>query len=257
MTRRLLDGNPKREAARQQRILLVAERRFTEQFRRVIADALRSMADQYERTGAAPDLPPAHEREVEAAFYDLSEAVTTAFAERVLDQGKALGFQLDRKEGFAELFQRIAIDWIASEAVRRRITSVAETTRKDIVDAVARGQRDGLGVSEIATGLRKSIPGMSQQRGALIARTETHGAANNGTNEAAKATGLKLKKEWVSVGDDRTRSDHAELDGVVVDQDQPFNVGGSYGMFPGDPALPADQSINCRCVISHIVDDGF
>jgi len=95
---------------------------------------------------------------------------------------------------------------------------------------------------------------ISRQRGALIARTETHGAANYGPDGAARATGLDVRKEWVAAADERTRTTHAEADGQVVPIDQPFRVGGELLMFPGDPAGSGANIINCRCAISHIVD---
>ena len=92
-------------------------------------------------------------------------------------------------------------------------------------------------------------------RGALIARTETHGAANYGADGAARATGLKLRKEWVSAEDERTRESHRLADGETVGMDQAFNVDGERLMYPGDPSASAGNVINCRCAVSHIVDD--
>jgi uncharacterized protein with gpF-like domain len=96
---------------------------------------------------------------------------------------------------------------------------------------------------------------ISRQRGALIARTETHGAANYGADGAARATGLKLRKEWIAAEDERTRPDHNEANGQIVDMDQAFDVGGEALMYPGDPAGSAGNIINCRCGVSHVVDD--
>jgi hypothetical protein len=39
--------------------------------------------------------------------------------------------------------------------------------------------------------------------------------------------------------------------------DQAFEVGGEMLMYPGDPAGSAGNVINCRCAISHVVDDGI
>jgi uncharacterized protein with gpF-like domain len=101
--------------------------------------------------------------------------------------------------------------------------------------------------------VRAQVPAFSRQRAALIARTETHGAANFGAQEAAKETGLQLRKEWVSASDERTRDSHRRADGQVVGMDEPFRIGGARLMYPGDPDGPADETINCRCAVAHQV----
>jgi hypothetical protein len=37
--------------------------------------------------------------------------------------------------------------------------------------------------------------------------------------------------------------------------DEPFTVGGASLMYPGDPAGPAEEVINCRCCVGFIVDE--
>lgn len=253
--RYLLDNDKQREARRQRRLLDAAERRYARQFARIIAAEMRDMVDYFERTGGTPNASGMHERRVSDEFQDLAQTMVEAFGERIVDQGKALGLVIERKEGFAEFFQRLAEEWVGLEAVRRRITSIADTTRADIVRAIAAGQRDGLGTSAIAKNISDRVSAISRMRGALIARTETHGAANYGADQAARATGLKMRKEWVAAEDARTRRDHAQADGQIVDMDDPFRVGGDRLMYPGDPSGRAAQTINCRCSVAHVVDD--
>ena len=60
-----------------------------------------------------------------------------------------------------------------------------------------------------------------------------------------------MQKEWIASFDDRTRSSHSEAGASdPVDYNQPFMVGGSFMMFPGDPAGPAAEVINCRCSVA-------
>lgn len=54
-------------------------------------------------------------------------------------------------------------------------------------------------------------------------------------------------KKWVSHHDDRVRATHAAADGQVVPVDQPFTVGLSALMFPGDPMGPVEETASCRC----------
>ena len=287
--KRLLDPDPQRERARQMRLLDIAERRFT----RVYADELDrltlEMVAAYARTGSAPNVPSDAINRMSETFIDVSGMMVQTFGGRVLSQafdrsgaytfdGKSVGFaggdgRMFEVKFFAELFQRLALQYIQAEAVRRRIVGIVETTRANVVAAIDRGQRAGLGVDQIAKDITENSPIRSRTRAHIIARTETHGAANYGANEAAKATGLKLKKEWVSVQDHRTRDfgqsdgilddfDHRSANGQIVDMDQPFVIAGKSGqpemlMYPGDPNGSPGNTINCRCGVSHIVDDGF
>jgi SPP1 gp7 family putative phage head morphogenesis protein len=99
------------------------------------------------------------------------------------------------------------------------------------------------------------VPQISSYRAEMIARTETHGAANYGSQEAAKQTGLPLAREWLAAADDRTRETHREANGQVVGMDDTFRVGDSDLAFPGDPSGPGEEVINCRCAVGYIVDD--
>jgi uncharacterized protein with gpF-like domain len=156
---------------------------------------------------------------------------------------------------FAATMARLALQYISGEAIRRHITSIVETTRNQIINAVTRGYADGLGQEGVAKYIRGLVPEFSRDRSALIARTETHGAANFGATSAAKETGLPLRKEWIAAEDARTREDHALADGQIVGMDDAFDVGGASLMYPGDPSAPVEQIANCRCAQGFIVDD--
>ena len=81
-----------------------------------------------------------------------------------------------------------------------------------------------------------------------IARTEVAGIQNHATYLRLKdafAEGYIKKKEWIPVGDNTTRPIHMNV--RPVDFDEPFKVGGSYMMYPSDPAGPAEEIVNCRC----------
>lgn len=80
----------------------------------------------------------------------------------------------------------------------------------------------------------------------MIARTETMRAANAGTNELYKATGV-TKHEWLTAIDGRERPEHAAANGQVVEVGKPFLVGGEELLFPGDPNGSPENTINCRC----------
>jgi uncharacterized protein with gpF-like domain len=253
MVRRLLDQDPRREQRRQSLLLDRIEVGFRNRMKAEIDRAMGEMIRHFEYTGEVPAARD-HYANVEATYRAMAIAAATTFGGRVIQQGKDAGLALETKD-FAETMTRLALSYVASEMIRRRITSVAETTRNQIVAAVARGYEDGLGQVGVASYIRDLVPSLSTFRANLIARTETHGAANFGATEAAKETGLDLRKEWISAEDARTRPDHSAANGQVVGRDEPFRVGGSSLAYPGDPSGAADQTINCRCAVGWVVVD--
>lgn len=253
MARRLIDRNRVREQRRQSRLLDRLDRQFARLFRAEIARAMRELAEQYRITGDV-GAPRDHVQNIEAIFRQLAATCVEQFGARIIDQGKAAGHLLETKD-FAATMARLALGYIGQEAIRRRIVSIADTTRQQVINAVAIGYSEGLGQAGVADFILARVPEFSTYRANLIARTETHGAANYGASEAARETGLPLRKEWIAAADERTRQSHADADGQIVGQDETFDVGGHRLQFPGDPAGPAGEVINCRCSLGWIVDD--
>lgn len=107
----------------------------------------------------------------------------------------------------------------------------------------------------------KSAVGVTTPRARMIARTESHGARNVAAMatlqrfEAQYATGPDvMRKQWQATEDERTRHTHHEADGQTVAFADPFTVGGFSLAFPGDPAGPPQEVINCRCTTFAVFD---
>ena len=97
-------------------------------------------------------------------------------------------------------------------------------------------------------------------RYAATAMTSAQNAGRMETMQRAKGMGIKVKKKWIATLDMRTRDSHAELDGQVVDVDEPFithNRDGSLAeiMFPGDPMADGEQVWNCRCTMGYVYEE--
>lgn len=254
MPRRLIDSNTKREHARQLRLRVRLERKFARLFRAEINRASRVMVAEYASSGADPQMPIDHYRNMEGIYAALVSSTVGLFAPRILDGFKSQGVILETKDINADFFARLAADYLFGEMIRARITKVTTTTRQNVITAIDAGMADGVGTLEIARNIRRSVPRISRARAALISRTEVHGASSHASDQAARALGLPLKKEWVAVSDDRTRDDHADVSGDIVGMDDVFSVGGESMTGPGDPSASAGNVINCRCVLSYIVD---
>lgn len=252
MASRLSERVRRLELRRQDRILTRIERDFTGQLSGEIARAMREMVQTWQATGIVPPASEHRDRLLEV-IEALSVSAAAAFGVRVLEQGKAIGLDLETKD-FAATVQRIARAYIAQEVVRRRITAIAETTRADIVAGVLAGNAAGLGQAGIAQAIIDRVGSVSVSRAALIARTESHAAANAGSQAAAQETGVPMRRQWIAAEDSRTRQSHADADGQIVGMGEPFRVGAALLQFPGDPSGPAAEVINCRCAVGYVVE---
>lgn len=91
------------------------------------------------------------------------------------------------------------------------------------------------------------------------ARTAFTGAQNAGRMEGmyqAEDLGIRVQKQWMATLDDRTRDTHADLDGQIVDVDEPFVTSdGNEIMFPGDPSADPSEVYNCRCTLVYVYPD--
>lgn len=95
-------------------------------------------------------------------------------------------------------------------------------------------------------------------RARTVARTETMGATNGGAYRSAVLDAEERGdpapfKLWLSTEDTRTRPTHVAADQQRTLLSEPFRVGTSALLFPGDPRGTAAEVINCRCTMLPIV----
>ncbi len=129
--------------------------------------------------------------------------------------------------------------------------------KKQITASVTSSILQGKSIKHMADDLQKRITTMSRDSAIRTARTAVTGAQNAGRMDsyaAAEKMGIKLKREWVTTLDNRTRHAHAMLDGQQADIDKPFKVDGYDIMFPGDTSAPGYLVYNCRCTTIAVVD---
>ena len=84
------------------------------------------------------------------------------------------------------------------------------------------------------------------------ARTSTTCAENRGRMDSyhrAQDMGVVIHKVWLATNDQRTREEHAELDGQEREIDEPFENSLGEIMYPGDPDADPANVYNCRCTM--------
>ncbi|MFZ2783838.1 MAG: phage portal protein [Sediminibacterium sp.] len=134
------------------------------------------------------------------------------------------------------------LDWVREFGLDRA-KGINSTTK----DALKKTLSEGIDAGESIPKLRDRIGlvygDAKGYRATLIARTETATTVNAGALDSYRAGGI-TQKEWLSTKDNRTRVEHADIDGEVVDIDKPFSNGFQH---PQEP--------NCRCTILPVLPE--
>lgn len=118
--------------------------------------------------------------------------------------------------------------------------------KKTITQEISRGIASSLPYRDIARNI-SNVSKAPLSRSKTIARTEGHRIQQTSTRDAqqaAKAKGADVLKQWDAALDGRTRDSHRHVDGEIRELDEKFSNG---LMFPGDPSGSAAEVVNCRC----------
>ena len=143
------------------------------------------------------------------------------------------------------------------------ITNLTGEARKKIETAIKIGILAGDPIEKIAKQVGKNLTDRSifktiRTRAITIGRTEINRIFNYSNDlryDEANKVIPELAQMWVAAMDSRTRASHRAADGQIVKHGEPFKVGSYEAQFPGDPSLPAKESVRCRCrIIPHMED---
>lgn len=133
------------------------------------------------------------------------------------------------------------------EGASNRLVNVGnevwEHARSELLTGVQAGESVGQLQARVVGATDLAAP-----RAEVIARTETALAMNTGSIDQMRQIDVPMTKEWIAVGDARTRQTHADADGQKVGINDPFDVGGSPEDTPGEEP-------NCRCTMGFDVPD--
>lgn len=124
--------------------------------------------------------------------------------------------------------------------------------KKQIQSVMFQGIAQGESVGAIATRICKSTCDSDRKAAIRNARTMTTGIQNAGRVDSYKRAedmGINLKQQWIATLDGRTRHEHRQLDGMMVDVGGVFTVDGYDIEYPGDPSAAPEMVYNCRCTL--------
>lgn len=150
--------------------------------------------------------------------------------------------------GFESLIEE-AVEQISIQSANE----VQQTTFQDLQVVLEEAASEGLGANQTAARIGDLYSEYRGKRARLIARTETNAIISQATvmnYDTAEAEGIIKGRSWLPVGDESTRTAHAEAETQgVKTQGETWELDGSQARFPGDPLLPIEQRANCRCTL--------
>lgn len=178
------------------------------------------------------------------------EVVFETGTERGVTAGRELAVRIHQLDIDFELVpERVLAEfdaWSADATAAAMSTLTDETTRY-----VRAAHEDGLSLDDLRDAINDDLfDGRLQDwQAERTARTATLSSSNAGSHSAYEDSRSVVAEEWLSAGDDgRTRETHLAADSQIVAVENTFLVGGHEARYPGDPHLPLEEFVQCRCV---------
>ena len=173
-----------------------------------------------------------------------------------VDNDDIVYFEKELKNDFLDFSSRSS-EKLAFEA--------AETTRKQLEFIIKKKQDQEQSAKiykvfnafeEIISDILKEAKQRSIWRSVVGALTVAHAGASRASTKAANKTvqekRFNIFKIWVTEKDEKVRTSHRLMEGVMVYHNEPFQVSDENGMtysmeYPGDTSAPIELWIKCRC----------
>lgn len=177
----------------------------------------------------------------------LKECYTNGYVGTMYDiakQGVPVIMPIDQ----AAVVKAVLTDSKVSKGLYNALGVNVKKLKKTITQEVSRGIATGLSYSDIARNISNAAKA-PLSRAKTIARTEGHRIQVTSTadaQQAAKAKGADVVKQWDAALDGKTRDSHRRVDGEIRELDEKFSNG---LMQPGDSAGGAAEVVNCRCAL--------
>lgn len=156
------------------------------------------------------------------------------------------------KAAAEENFWLRALRTYATRRAGENITIVSGTWKDSLVKLTRKLLDDnpGIGVEKLTGEIFRGYRGQLEEwQCRRIAQTETLIGMADAGRVAADTLEIPFTKQWCTSGLPNVRESHQEVDGMIVDENEPFELPGGSLMYPHDTSLQADASeiINCAC----------
>lgn len=148
------------------------------------------------------------------------------------------------------IWMEALIDY-ATERAGASIVSVSGTLRETLIGILQDILTDDptIAIEKLTKRIYSQYREMAKWQVRRIAQTECMIAMADAGHAAAQTLDIGYTKQWCISGLGNTRDSHLLMDGVEVDQEEPFSLEGGLMMYPHDTSMGADAAeiINCAC----------
>lgn len=160
---------------------------------------------------------------------------------------------IDEEVAFNTLSSK-ATTWI-SEWSKDLAEMMKLTTHSEIEKVISTVIETGESIDKAIKRLRE-LPEFDRARARATAITEVLRANSVAAHEAYVQSPAVIQKVWKHSGSkkNKPRQAHVNLSGTVIGIDEKFDVNGQQALYPRDKELPAEEVINCHCVLGPVVD---
>ena len=139
----------------------------------------------------------------------------------------------------------------AEQRAGNEIVLVSGTFKEQLVSITRKvmEEADGAGIEKIAKQIFNAYQGVELWQARRIAQTETMISLADAGDLAAKSLDIRYSKQWCTSGLNNTRDSHLVMDGVIVEDWEPFELADCFMMYPHDSSMgaPGGEIINCAC----------
>lgn len=250
------------EHAVQTRIMASVEARYIPRLLREFQRVGRESAKEYAANLSIDGSILAHQDRLSKILGSLYTTSTKSSMKHVQNEtSKSEDIYFETK-GILESFRNLA-GWFGTLKLTRSgeiSKTTADIIEKTIEGSLVNEEGETESIDTISRNIAKSTGGsVMGYRAERVARTETLVSFNRANLESTKELdlpdGVTLLKKWLPAGGSRTRDTHRRMrNHEAIPMNADFRVGSSKGEYPGDPSLPADEVINCRCVLVYEED---
>ncbi|MDA1576448.1 MULTISPECIES: phage minor head protein [unclassified Bacillus cereus group] len=188
----------------------------------------------------------------------LSKAARKFLDYTMKDMTKAFMNAIDPDIQF-NIFSKRTTQWIDSWS--DELGNIMQINSHKAVERILNdGLEKGKGIREIARELAK-LPEFDRKRARRTAQTEVLASCSASQFESYLQSPAVTGKKWRHSGARKNdpRENHVEYDGTTVPVEDEFELpkSGERCMFPRDSSLSAKERVNCKCVMSPVVDNNI
>lgn len=161
------------------------------------------------------------------------------------DYGIPLLFGIDEKKVMRSVFKPIE-NMTFAQRIGQNMKEFKKTIKAEISRGIANNSTYGETAKQIQLRINESF-----NRSYRIANTEMGRVSSESQYDSlvkAKEQGCEIIKQWCATLDEKTRPDHAALDGQIRNIDEYFTIGKYKALHPHGFNAP-EMDISCRCTM--------